>query len=167
MATFQRCGTPVPGETPRSPELVRDGGRPDRLKEIACMLDIQTLDWALGRLKTRGQMGIVAAHVTSITAFPRSAVESSLRAELIDVVKADASIKGVSLPTKLEDIVDAAMPIDSLVVVCILCSIEPIIGFELPETVVRAGGYPSVRSALTHLMANIEKQWVKRKGAKP
>jgi hypothetical protein len=57
--------------------------------------------------------------------------------------------------------------VDSLVVVSILCMVEPIVGFELPDGVVRAGGYSSVESALAHLLPRIEAQWIKKKGGKP
>jgi hypothetical protein len=53
------------------------------------------------------------------------------------------------------------------VVVSILCAIEPIVGFELPESVVRSGGYVSVESALSNLLPQIEKLWIKKKGVKP
>ncbi|HXZ02060.1 MAG TPA: hypothetical protein VEI03_18855 [Stellaceae bacterium] len=96
-----------------------------------------------------------------------AAIEACLRAELIEAIKVEASIKGVSLPAAPADIAKAAVSIDSLVVVSILCAVEPIVGFELPESVVRAGGYVSVESALGHLLPAIEKQWIKRKGAKP
>jgi hypothetical protein len=56
--------------------------------------------------------------------------------------------------------------VDSLVVVSILCAVEPIVGFELPESVVRAGGYTSVDSALGQLLPRLEKEWMKKKGAK-
>jgi hypothetical protein len=101
-----------------------------------------------------------------LATFPVAAVEACLRAELIEAIKAEASIRGVSLPTAPAEIAKASVPIDSLVAVSILCAVEPIIGFELPETVVRAGGYVSIESALGHLLPQIEKQWIK-KGAKP
>jgi hypothetical protein len=100
----------------------------------------------------------------AVAPFPGAAVEACLRAELIEAIKAEASIRGVSLPA---DMAKAGISIDSLVVVSILCTVEPIVGFELPESVVRAGGYVSVESALGHLLPRIEQQWIKRKGAKP
>jgi hypothetical protein len=103
----------------------------------------------------------------ALATFPVAAVEACLRAELIEAIKAEASIRGVSLPTAPAQIAKATVPIDSLVAVSILCAVEPIVGFELPESVVRAGGYVSMESALGHLLPQIEKQWIKRKGAKP
>jgi hypothetical protein len=73
----------------------------------------------------------------------------------------------MALPTAPGQIAKAAVQVDSLVVVSILCAVEPIVGFELPDSVVRAGGYASVESALGHLLPRIEKEWMKRKGAKP
>jgi hypothetical protein len=94
-------------------------------------------------------------------------VEACLRDELIETVKAEASIRGVPLPSSAAQIAKIGFQVDSLVVVSILCAVEPIVGFELPESVVRAGGYVSVESALGHLLPRIEAQWNKRKGAKP
>jgi hypothetical protein len=99
--------------------------------------------------------------------FPKAAVEACLRAELIETVKAEAGVKGVALPSAPADIAKTSFQVDSLVVVSILCTVEPIVGFELPDSVVRAGGYASVDSALAHLLPRIEAHWIKKKGGKP
>ncbi len=104
---------------------------------------------------------------SKIAPFPVAAVEAKLRDELIEAVKVEASIRGMSLPSAPAQISKAAVHVDSLVVVSILCAVEPIVGFELPDSVVRAGGYGSVESALGHLMPHLEKEWWKKKGAKP
>jgi hypothetical protein len=84
--------------------------------------------------------------------FPAATVEAALRTELVQAVKDEASIKGIALPTSEVDIAKAAFQVDSLIVVSILCVVEPIVGFELPESVVRTGGYRSVDSALSQLL---------------
>ena len=99
--------------------------------------------------------------------FPKAAVEACLRDELIETIKAEAGVKGVALPTAPADIAKISFQVDSLVVVSILCTVEPIVGFELPDSVVRAGGYDSVDSALAHLLPRIEAQWIKKRGGKP
>lgn len=99
--------------------------------------------------------------------FPTTAVEATLRGELIQAVKDEASIKGIAMPTSAVDIAKATFQVDSLIVVSILCVVEPIVGFELPDSVVRTGGYASVDSALSQLLPRIEEQWKKRKGSKP
>jgi hypothetical protein len=101
-----------------------------------------------------------------IAPFPLAAVEAKLCDELVEAVKIEASIRGMPLPTAPADIVKASVHVDSLVVVSILCAVEPIVGFELPESVVRAGGYTSVDSALGQLLPRLEKEWTKKKGAK-
>jgi len=108
-----------------------------------------------------------AARPSRIAPFPMAAVKATLRNELVEAVKIEASIRGILLPSSLAQISKAAVHVDSLVVVVILCAIEPIIGFELPESVVRAGGYDSVDSALGLLLPRLEKEWIKRNGAKP
>ncbi|MFH0303211.1 hypothetical protein AAFX91_39935 [Bradyrhizobium sp. 31Argb] len=102
-----------------------------------------------------------------IVPFPLAAVEAKLRDELVEAVKIEASIRGMTLPAAPADIAKASVHVDSLVVVSILCAVEPIVGFELPESVVRAGGYTSVDSALGQLLPRLEKEWTKKKGAKP
>lgn len=101
-----------------------------------------------------------------IAPFPLAAVEAKLRDELVEAVKIEASIRGMSLPSTPVDISKVSVHVDSLVVVSILCTVEPIVGFELPESVVRAGGYTSVDSALGQLLPRLEKEWTKKKGAK-
>ena len=107
-----------------------------------------------------------AASATAI-AFPSATVEAGLRAELIEAVKAEAEIKGVALPASASDICKTAFQVESLVAVSILCAVEPMVGFELPEGVVRTGGYSSIDSALGQMLPRIEAQWKKRKGLKP
>jgi hypothetical protein len=109
----------------------------------------------------------VAPPSPTIAPFPTSAVEAGLLGELIEAVKIEASIRGLALPSVPAQIAKAAVHVDSLVVVSILCAVEPVVGFELPDSVVRAGGYASVESALGHLLPRIEKEWMKRRGAKP
>jgi hypothetical protein len=108
----------------------------------------------------------LAPPMSTSTAFPTAAVESCLRDELIEAIKAEASVKGISLPGAAAQIAKAAVSVDSLIVVSILCAVEPVVGFELPESVVRTGGYSSVEGALAHLLPRIEAQWNKRKGPK-
>src|SRR4051794_19190185 len=98
--------------------------------------------------------------------FPKAAVEARLRDELIETVRAEAGVKGVALPSLPADVGKTSFQVDSLVVVSILCAVEPIVGFELPDSVVRAGGYGSVDSALEYLLPRIEAQWSKKKGGK-
>ena len=52
-------------------------------------------------------------------------------------------------------------------VVSILCTVEPIVGLELPDSVVRAGGYASIEGALARLLPRIEAQWARKVGGKP
>ena len=73
-------------------------------------------------------------------------------------------IRGVTLPAATGAIAQTLFQVDSLVVVSILCAIEPLVGFELPESVVRTGGYASVEQAIGQLLPKIEAQC---KGAKP
>lgn len=102
------------------------------------------------------------------TAFPKAAVETKLRAELIASAESEALMKGDTLPADVPGKCAAAVRLDSLDVVSLLCSVEPVVGFELKDQLVKAGGYNSVNEAMEHLMPRIEKAWEKHgsKGAK-
>jgi hypothetical protein len=100
------------------------------------------------------------------TAFPMAAVEAALMAELLDFVKSEAAMKGYVVPATDAAIIKAAIQIDSLVTVDILCTVEAIIGFELSQNTVRTGGYKSIDAAIEHLLPRIQKQWAKKYGVK-
>ena len=73
-------------------------------------------------------MATIAPPAPASAKFPAAAIEAYLRAELIVAIQADAAIKGISLPTAPAEMAKASVPIDSLVVVSILCAVEPIVG---------------------------------------
>ena len=96
--------------------------------------------------------------------FPTAEIEARLVAELIEAVKAEAEIKEIDIPPTVAEQRAMKIAIDSLVVVDLLVAVEPILGFELKDNVVRKGGYATVDDAAAHLLPRIEKEWVKRKG---
>jgi hypothetical protein len=102
------------------------------------------------------------------TAFPKAAVEAKLRDGLLASANSDAMIKGIKIPSDVAAQAVASVRLDSLDVVSLLCDVEPIVGFELKDHFVRAGGYSSVNQAMEHLMPRIEKAWEKHenKGGK-
>lgn len=97
-------------------------------------------------------------------AFPAAKVEACLRSELLEAAAMEAELHGAAWPADAAAKGSASVHIDSLVVVDILCAVEPVLGYELREGVVRAGGYWSVDQAIGHLMPQIEQDWRKRKG---
>jgi hypothetical protein len=100
----------------------------------------------------------------SVAAFPAASVEARLRADLLKSAGADAAVKGLTFPSGAAAQSAASIQIDSLVVVSLLCAVEPILGFELKDSVVKAGGYGSVNEAIEHVMPRIEKAWQKNAG---
>lgn len=100
------------------------------------------------------------------SAFPAAEVEASLREELYEAVAIEASIRGISVPRAPHELAKLSIQIDSLVVVDLLCAVEPILDFELRERIVRAGGYRSIDTAVSHLLPRIEREWVKKNGGK-
>lgn len=102
------------------------------------------------------------------TVFPAAEIEATLRDALLSITEGTAGMHGISLPDDKHARYAAAIPLDSLDVVDTLLALEPIVGFELKDQLVRAGGYPSINAAVTHLMPRIHGTWNKHalKGAK-
>lgn len=104
----------------------------------------------------------------SSTAFPAKDVEATLRVELLGVVAGTAAMDGITLPSDTKARSAFAIQIDSLDVVDVLVAVEKIVGFELKDHIVKAGGYGSVDAALAHVVPRIELAWQKngKKGSK-
>lgn len=102
----------------------------------------------------------------AVEAFPKVEVESRLATELIEAANVEAEIREIDIPATSAGQRAMEIAIDSLVVVELLITVEPILGFELKDSVVREGGYASVDKAMEHLLPRIEKEWTKRKGKK-
>jgi hypothetical protein len=101
-------------------------------------------------------------------AFPKAEVEGKLQEVLLESARSYASLRGIQFPVESAGQAAASAHLDSLDVVSLLCDVEPILGFELKDSLVRAGGYNSVNQAIGHLMPRIETAWEKNgnKGAK-
>lgn len=112
-------------------------------------------------------MATLAPPAPAVTVFPAAAVEACLRDELVETIRSLAKIKGIALPASPTQIATTSVQIDSLVCVDILCAVEPILQTELPEKVVKAGGYRSIDEAIKNLVPRIEAEWKKKKGLNP
>jgi acyl carrier protein len=95
--------------------------------------------------------------------FPKAVVEAKLRDLLLEAVTSDAKLKKIDLPSDTHGKSAAAIHLDSLGVVDLLCGLEAVAGMELNDSLVRAGGYRSVNEAIEHLMPRIEKEWLKNR----
>jgi hypothetical protein len=91
-------------------------------------------------------------------AFPAKAIEASIRGFLAQEGAMQAVLHGGSAPTAPTGIGPQPM-IDSLVVVEVLLELETQVPFELPESLVQAGGYDSVDEVVQHLMPKLQKRW--------
>lgn len=112
-------------------------------------------------------MATIAPTKPNVAVFPKAQVIAALTAELIEVARSEAQVRGIALPPEAPKIIRAAIPMDSLSVVDTLCAVEPVVGFELRESIVRTGGYASIEAALEHLVPKIERVWIRKKGPKP
>jgi hypothetical protein len=107
------------------------------------------------------------ANVKEVAAvFQAAAIEAVLRDALIANVHDQAELYGVKMSSSLSDLSKQSTSIDSLIVVEILCAVEPFIGGELPQKIVREGGYGSVDEAVSSLMPKIQKIWEKNQKVK-
>jgi hypothetical protein len=97
-------------------------------------------------------------------AFPLADVKACLLAELTDLAQSEAQVRGLDLPTAPKALLKMAIPLDSLSVVAILCEVEPILKFELRDSIVKTGGFSSIEAALDYMLPRIEKAWVKKNG---
>jgi hypothetical protein len=98
------------------------------------------------------------------SAFPTSAIEQCLRQELIAAAESAMQLEGKTLPTSPSAVLAVPVEMDSLVVVELLCVLDDLLGCELRESVVRAGGYRTIGEAIGDLMPRIEGVWRKRRG---
>lgn len=96
--------------------------------------------------------------------FPKQDLDMVLRDELMLAAEAEASMHGTSFPLSPAAAALAPVTLDSLVVVELLCAVEPVLGFAPSDATVRAGGYHTVQEALDHLLPKLEHEWKKRKG---
>ena len=111
-------------------------------------------------------MATLAPPANAMTAFPMKAVLDALTQELMGVAQSEAHIRGITLPSTLGSALKSAVPMDSLTVVDALCVLDPIVGFQLKESIVQMGGYDSVEVALKNMIPKIEKAWLRKQGAK-
>ena len=94
--------------------------------------------------------------------FPLAQVEAALRQGIEGAMALRAFFTGSTGPGGPS----AGSEIVSFSLVELLCTIDEIVGFEVPQKVVRAGGYPSLEAAVEHLLPGVERCWSKRKGGK-
>ena len=91
-------------------------------------------------------------------AFPAQAIETSIREFLAEEGAMQAVLHGGGATTGPAGIGPQPV-IDSLVVVEVLLELETQVPFELPESLVQAGGYDSVNDVVQHLMPKLQQRW--------
>ena len=100
-------------------------------------------------------------------AFPAAEVESCIRGFLAQEGSVQASLRGAARATNgVEGIVGPQPVIDSLVVVEMLVEIEFNVPFNLPDSLVQAGGYEGVDEVVQDLIPRIQERWRKHYGGR-
>jgi len=95
-------------------------------------------------------------------AFPAQAIEASIRGFLAQEGAMQAVLHGGGGAAGAGGTIGTIGPqpsIDSLVVVEVLLELETQVPFELPESLVQAGGYDSVDEVVQHLMPKLQLKW--------
>ena len=93
------------------------------------------------------------------TAFPAQAIEATIRDFLAEEGAMQAALHGSSSTSTVAGAIGPQPVIDSLVVVEVLLELETQVPFDLPESLVRAGGYDSVDEVVQHLMPKLQQRW--------
>jgi hypothetical protein len=101
---------------------------------------------------------ITTAKPATAVAFPAKAIEASIRGFLAQEGAMQAALHGGAAAGGPAGIGPQPV-IDSLVVVEVLLELETQVPFDLPESLVQAGGYDSVDEVVQHLMPKLQKQW--------
>ena len=97
-----------------------------------------------------------------IPTFPAAKIESQLRAQLAAEAKVQAQLRGTGTGngSSLRRSSKAEPEIDSLVAVEALTVIERFVPFELPESLIRPGGYTSVNDFISDLLPKVNNRWL-------
>jgi len=105
---------------------------------------------------------VTTTEAETATAFPAGEIESCIRDYLASEGETQAKLHGGGKASGGSGGSVGPQPvIDSLVVVSVLCAVEPMVPFKLPESIVKAGGYESVEEVIQHIMPKLEKRWRK------
>jgi hypothetical protein len=105
----------------------------------------------------------VAEVRVDIPTFPAAQIESQLRAQLAAEAKVQAQLRGTGSGPSLRRSSKAEPEIDSLVAVEVLTVIESFVPFELPESLIRPGGYTSVNDFINDLLPKVNNRWLDHK----
>lgn len=92
-------------------------------------------------------------------AFPAQAIEATIRDFLAEEGAMQAALHGGSPVGGVAGTIGPQPVIDSLVVVEVLLELETQVPFDLPDSLVRAGGYDSVDEVVQHLMPKLQQRW--------
>jgi hypothetical protein len=104
----------------------------------------------------------VAVVKTDIPTFPAAVIEQQIRELLAEEAKVQATLRGTGGGgggTFSEKSSRAEPDIDSLVAVEVLTVIEPFVPFNLPESLIRPGGYTSVNDFINDLLPRVHNRW--------
>ncbi|WP_374330810.1 hypothetical protein [Aestuariivirga sp.] len=125
------------------------------------MLDKQTLYSLNVNFSFEAGMATIIAPTAPPAVFPQTTVVAVLTKELLNIARDEAQLRGIPFPPDQAGQMSAGIPMDSLTIVDVLCTVDPVVGFELKESIVKTGGFDSVQEAIDYMVPRIEKAWQK------
>ncbi len=113
-------------------------------------------------------MKVATAKAKNKAVYPGKEIEECIRDFLAQEGAMQAVLHGTAGSAKPSgsNSVGPRPVLDSLVVVEMLCELESKVPFELPDSLVRAGGYDSVDQVVQHLVPQLQKRWDKHQEEK-
>lgn len=96
---------------------------------------------------------------TAANSFPENAVTTALK----DWWNKETSGRQTDPFAKPKTLYDTVVEMDSLSVVNVLVTIEKIVGFELPVTVIKRGGYHDQNEMISHMVPKIRDLFLKHR----
>jgi acyl carrier protein len=108
-------------------------------------------------------MGAAETNGSAIQAFPAAEIEEKIRDFFMQKTQVQSQLRGFEM---IEEITTDGLQIfepdiDSLTAVSMLCELETLVPFSLPENLIKYGGYPNVNECIKDLTAKMKLRWQK------
>jgi acyl carrier protein len=108
-------------------------------------------------------MGAAETNVSAIQAFPAAAIEEKLRDFFMQKTQVQSQLRGFEM---IEEITTDGLQIlepdiDSITAVSVLCELETLVPFTLPENIIKYGGYQNIDECIKDLTAKLRLRWQK------
>jgi acyl carrier protein len=109
------------------------------------------------------KMGTSETNASAIQAFPAAAIEEKLRNFFMQKIQVQSQLRGFEM---IEEITTDGLQIfepdiDSITAVTVLCELETLVPFHLPENIIKYGGYQNIDECIEDIIAKLQLRWKK------